>query len=223
MSSESGKSFMGLAEGTPISIILVPCSLMTFGVLLERTLNILGMSQPNISLYFISPAVLFFLFCLYFFRDPDRSIGAGIVSAADGKVTHVEQTEDGVRVNVFMSPLDVHVNRAPVAGKAVSITHHDGGHIPAFNKDSEKNERVVVEWDTEIGKVTTIQIAGSLARRIIPYISEGDELVKGERYGLIRLGSRLDHFLPPGCELKVKKGDKVIGGVTTIAVVGGEM
>jgi phosphatidylserine decarboxylase len=213
---------MVLARGTPLSLFLGGLALMVAGFIPQVITITMPANLQTIAPFLSVIGLAFCLLLLWFFRDPERTIGDDIVSAADGTVTHVEQTENGTRINVFMSPLDVHVNRAPVAGKVISVTHHAGGHIPAFSKDSERNERLVVEWECEIGKVTTIQIAGSLARRIIPYINVGEQIAKGERYGLIRLGSRLDHFLPVGCELSVSKGDKVVAGVTTIAVVRGD-
>jgi phosphatidylserine decarboxylase len=208
---------MGLARGTPwlpfgLAILLILAGALLFKFTPEAT------SSASLCLAF---GLVLLLSQLSFYRDPDRVVGRGVVSAADGTVSHVEESADGARVNVFMSPLNVHVNRAPVAGRVVSVTHHPGGHMPAFNKDSESNERVVVEWATKMGEVTTVQIAGTLARRIIPYVDTGDELAKGERFGLIRLGSRVDHILPAGCELRVRKGDKVTAGVTTIAELGG--
>ncbi|GLX96834.1 phosphatidylserine decarboxylase proenzyme [Herbidospora sp. NBRC 101105] len=155
---------------------------------------------------------------LWFFRDPDRSPGAGrLLSPADGVVQSVDPWPDGrTRVAIFMSPLNVHVNRAPAAGTVVSVEHIAGGFVPAFNKDSDKNERVVWHFDTALGDIEMVQIAGAVARRIVPYLQAGAKVAQGDRVGLIRLGSRVDLYLPEGVEPAVTVGDKTVAGVTRI-------
>lgn len=143
------------------------------------------------------------LFLAQFFRDPERETAPGVASPADGKVVRMDRiTDDELgevdRLSIFMSPKDVHVNRFPLDGKVVSVRHVAGGHIPAFDKDSHLNERVVTTLDTAVGRVKVIQIAGTVARRIVPYVSGGEAAVKGARFGLIRLGSRCDVLVPPG-------------------------
>ena len=143
------------------------------------------------------------LFLAQFFRDPEREAAPGVASPADGKVVRLDRIADPDlgdvdRLSIFMSPKDVHVNRFPLDGTVVSVTHVDGGHIPAFDKDSDRNERVVTVLDTAVGRVKVIQIAGTVARRIVPYISGGEAAAKGARFGLIRLGSRCDLLVPPG-------------------------
>lgn len=147
--------------------------------------------------------VLVWLFFLVFFRDPERTAAAGFASPADGKVRAIDQVDDPElgrvdRFSIFMSPKDVHVNRYPLDGTVVSVTHVPGGFVPAFKKEAERNERVVTVLDTAIGRIKVIQIAGTVARRIVPYHKAGDKAVKGERFGLIRLGSRCDILVPPG-------------------------
>lgn len=167
--------------------------------------------------------LLAFLFFLNFFRDPDRVAGPGIVSPAHGKVTLVDQVDDpdvgrADRMAVFMSPLDVHVNRFPMDGTVLSVTHRPGGYLPAFKKESERNERVETVLETALGRVKVVQIAGAVARRIVPYVEAGAPAVKGERYGLIRLGSRCDLLIPVGAARWVARlGDKVQAGATTLA------
>lgn len=159
----------------------------------------------------------------YFFRDPDRAIAAGICSPADGKVVRIDQIEDpdlGTvdRLSIFMSPLDVHVNRFPLAGNVRSVTHIPGKHVPAFNKDSDRNERVITHMKTELGDIKVIQIAGAVARRIVPYAVQGDTVEKGDKLGLIRLGSRCDLLVPAGTlAWNVQLGDKVQAGRTEVA------
>lgn len=164
------------------------------------------------------PLVAVSLVMLNFFRDPERVPSEGVACAADGVVTFVGLHEGRMRVNTFMNPLNVHVNRAPLDGRVVSVTHVSGGFIPAFKKESERNERVVIEWDTPLGPVTTVQIAGTVARRIVPYVKAGDLLRKGDRIGIIRLGSRVDVYLPPDVAPAVKVGDKVHAGSTQLGV-----
>lgn len=190
-------------------------------------------SWPLLALAFVATLLGFLgLFGLWFFRDPERDIAAGIVCPADGKVLFVEPHADedvgptSTRIAVFMSPLNVHVNRAPVSGTVRRLKHISGGYLPAFNKESERNERVVTLWvadgsdrdgahEGELVKAT--QIAGAVARRIVPWVTEGDRRRAGERYGLIRYGSRVDIVLPPGFEPLVKAGDVVQAGTTSLA------
>ncbi|HUR61681.1 MAG TPA: phosphatidylserine decarboxylase [Candidatus Thermoplasmatota archaeon] len=172
--------------------------------------------------------LLVFVFFLVFFRDPERTAAPGIASPADGKVVRIDTVTDRDlgscdRFSIFMSPKDVHVNRFPMDGTVLSVTHLAGGHIPAFNKDSHLNERVETLLDTpELGPVKVIQIAGTVARRIVPYISGGEPAVKGVRFGLIRLGSRCDLLVPPGSvRWCAKLGDQVYAGSTSIGTLTG--
>ncbi|MFF9378159.1 phosphatidylserine decarboxylase [Streptomyces griseoluteus] len=155
---------------------------------------------------------------LWFFRDPEREIAQGrVISPADGVVQSVMPWKDGrTRVAIFMSPLNVHVNRAPLAGTVTSVEHVPGGFVPAFNKESENNERVVWHLDTELGDIEMIQIAGTVARRIVPYVPQGAKVERGERIGLIRFGSRVDIYLPEGVEAAVEVGQRTLAGVTRL-------
>ncbi|MCI0384420.1 phosphatidylserine decarboxylase [Streptomyces sp. CNQ085] len=155
---------------------------------------------------------------LWFFRDPEREIAQGrVISPADGVVQSIMPWKDGrTRVAIFMSPLNVHVNRAPLAGTVTSVEHVPGGFVPAFNKESENNERVVWHFDTELGDIEMVQIAGAVARRIVPYIEQGAKVEQGERIGLIRFGSRVDLYLPEGVEVAVEVGQPTTAGVTRL-------
>ncbi|HET6405946.1 MAG TPA: phosphatidylserine decarboxylase [Candidatus Thermoplasmatota archaeon] len=165
------------------------------------------------------PLLALALVMLNFFRDPERAGNApGILAPADGVVQSIDEWEDGrIRVATFMNPFNVHVNRAPLAGRVASVEHVSGGFVPAFNKESERNERVVWHFETEVGDLEVIQIAGTLARRIVPYLEAGAKVQKGERIGIIRLGSRVDVYLPPGIQPAVKVGDKMVAGETVLA------
>ncbi len=168
------------------------------------------------------PFFLFTLF-LWFFRDPNRPVGTQMVSPADGRVLWMDEVDDpdiglADRLSIFMGVQDVHVNRMPLAGDIRRVTHRPGRHVPAFNKDSERNERVETIVKTDLGDVKIIQIAGAVARRIYPYIEPGDHLHKGDRMGLIRLGSRCDLLLPRGkADWVVQPKQKVRAGVTSIS------
>lgn len=155
---------------------------------------------------------------LWFFRDPERTPGEGrLVAAADGKVQTIDRGPDGrTRIAIFMSPIDVHVNRAPIAGTVTSVEHRAGGYLPAFDKDSDRNERIVWRFDTELGEVEVVQIAGTLVRRIVPYHAPGTKVEQGERIGLIRFGSRVDVYLPTGISPAVAVGDHTQAGVTRL-------
>lgn len=154
----------------------------------------------------------------WFFRDPDRRPSGGrLISAADGVVQSIDAQPDGrTRVAVFMNPLDVHVNRAPAAGNVTGLQHRSGGFRPAFDKDSERNERMIWTLDTDLGEVTVVQIAGAMVRRIVPYHKPGMRVAQGERIGLIRFGSRVDVYLPAGIAPAVEVGQRVRAGETRL-------
>jgi phosphatidylserine decarboxylase len=167
-----------------------------------------------------------------FFRDPERTVpeGAGLVVApADGKVVIVEPTVDGhyagpgmTQISIFLSILDVHVNRTPIAGTITDAEHHPGAFLPAFNdKASLRNEQNRIVVDGPDGRIGVTQIAGIVARRIVFRLQAGEQVHRGERIGLIRFGSRLDVFLPTGTEVKVRRGDKVRAGSSVLAVLPG--
>ncbi|MEP7037109.1 MAG: phosphatidylserine decarboxylase [Acidobacteriota bacterium] len=161
------------------------------------------------------------LFMMYFFRDPQRTIPTEadiVVSAADGKVTRIEDREDGKFVSVFLSPVDVHINRAPIAGKVVKVELFQGKKAPATsNEASQTNERNAMTIQGEKMTVICTQIVGILARRIVCWSKAGDDLELGEKYGLIKFGSRTDLLMPKNVEILVNVGEKVVGGETVIA------
>lgn len=154
-----------------------------------------------------------------FFRDPERDPGpVDVLAAADGRVTAIDRHRDGRwRVATYMSLRDVHVNRAPAAGVVRSIEHRRGGHRPAFDKDSARNERLRWRLDTVHGELEIVQIAGTVARRIVAYRAPGERVRRGERIGLIRFGSRVDVILPPGVTPAVAVGDRLRAGESRLA------
>jgi phosphatidylserine decarboxylase len=165
--------------------------------------------------------LILLLFVAFFFRNPERTIPSEsdvIVSPADGRVIRIEKSETGLtRVSIFLSIFNVHVNRAPIAGKLVEQTYHKGRfHLAFDDRASVENERLALK--IENGRSVSFSlIAGIIARRIIPWKKEGDTVAKGDRIALIRFGSRVDIELPEDCELTIAKGDRVHGGSSTIA------
>jgi phosphatidylserine decarboxylase len=163
------------------------------------------------------------LFVLFFFRDPDRNIPADegtFVSPADGRVVRIHNPEGEfpTQVSIFLSLFDVHVSRAPIEGKVVSMRYQKGKFKAAlYEAASIDNEQSVVELENARYRVRVVLIAGLIARRIITWIDQGDSVQRGQRIGLIRFGSRVDLFLPPAAEVVVKKGDHVRGGASIIA------
>jgi phosphatidylserine decarboxylase len=166
------------------------------------------------------------LFMAYFFRDPERVISteAGIiVSPADGRVTRVEENENGKFISIFLSPVDVHINRSPIAGKITKISYITGRKKPATSDQASiVNERNSLTIEGEKITVVCTQIAGILARRIVCWKKEGDTLALGERFGLIKFSSRTDLQMPANVDVLVKVDDKVKGGETIVARIVGE-
>lgn len=186
--------------------------------LLTIALAFLALTRSRWWVLLFLPVAALALLMLNFFRDPERTPGVGLVAPADGVVQSIDEWEDGrIRVATFMNPFNVHVNRAPLDCSVVSVKHVKGGFVPAFDKESDQNERVVWILHTSIGELEVVQIAGALARRIVPYLAAGAQVKKGDRIGIIRLGSRVDVYLPPGLEPAVKVGDVMVAGVTTLA------
>jgi phosphatidylserine decarboxylase len=169
-------------------------------------------------------------FCLWFFRDPERAAPPDerlVVSPADGRVVAVVQEREerilhapATRVSIFMSPLDVHVNRNPVSGTVELVRHTAGKFGAAFaDKASLDNERNALLLESGGRRYLLVQIAGALARRIVCRVRPGDRVRRGERFGMIMFGSRVDLFLPPGVEPRVQRGDRVRAGTTVVAEV----
>jgi phosphatidylserine decarboxylase len=166
--------------------------------------------------------------CLAFFRDPARASDAppdAVLSPADGKVLSVGSAPAVVagmgltkQVSIFMSPANVHVNRAPISGTVREARQTRGSKFPAFrDKASELNEHSFVLLEGASGTVAYKQIAGALARRVVCDLTPGQEVTRGERVGLIKFGSRVDLFLPPGAAIEVKPGERTRAGLTTVA------
>src|SRR5581483_3259882 len=200
-------------------IFIIPAAILTAGSLL---------------LQWWTAAIVFSfltLFLFNFFRDPRRAGSerhVDVLSPADGTVVQIKDVADGEiwpgltkQVSIFMSVFDVHVNRAPISGRIVHYRYNPGKKIAAFAEKSsiENEQNLVVIDDGRGGRIAFKQIAGLLARRIVFDKKEGDEVVRGERVGMIRFGSRVDVFLPPTAAIKVNLRDKVKVGLTVIAEI----
>jgi len=173
---------------------------------------------------FAVPALAF----LGFFRDPERQppdLPGAVLAPADGTVMEVALVDDAwvgpaARVSIFLSPLDVHVNRAPVAGLVAGVEYVAGTFRAAYKPEaSEVNERCTVALEGDAARVAVRQIAGVLARRIVCRVRAGDKLEAGERYGLIRFGSRTDLVVPRATEIRVRAGDRVRGGESIMGIL----
>lgn len=175
------------------------------------------------------PPLLLTVFFLWFFRDPERVIPAtpgAVVSPADGKVTDISVLEwDGLpqtRISIFLNIFDVHVNRSPIAGVIRTVEYRRGKFRNAMGAVSEENEQNIVTVEGEGHTVVFKQIAGLLARRIVFSKNVGDQVVRGERIGLIKFGSRVDVILDAGAQLQVQVGHRVRGGASVLAFVAPE-
>ena len=176
------------------------------------------------------PLFLLAVFFTFFFRDPDRSSPQDprlVLSPADGRVLVAGPADAAAapqgewkQISIFLSPMDVHVNRSPVSGRVTHVDFRRGKYLPAYHRDAAAaNERSEVWVDHKGIPVVFRQIVGILARRVVCRVNKGAELKAGERFGIMKFGSRMDVFVPPPADLKVKVGDKVVGGVTVIAVL----
>ncbi len=174
------------------------------------------------------PLWLVLLFCVQFFRDPARPIPGdahSVLSPADGRIVAIEPVRDpwlereALKISVFMNVFNVHSNRSPVDGEVKQRWYHPGKFVNAdLDKASTENERNALWLRTATGhEVTCVQVAGLIARRILCYVDAGDTLKRGQRYGFIRFGSRVDLYLPPESRIKVTIGDKVYASATILA------
>jgi phosphatidylserine decarboxylase len=176
------------------------------------------------------PAVILAAFFAFFFRDPHRDVPSDaslVVSPADGRVMIVGAPPGAgpppgqwQQISIFLSPLDVHINRAPIAGRVTRVEYHPGKFLPAYRVDAgELNEWTEVWFDQNGTTVVCRQIVGILARRIVTRLTAGQTVGLGERFGIMKFGSRIDLFLPMSATIAVKVGDRVVGGQSTLATL----
>jgi len=166
-------------------------------------------------------------FFAYFFRDPERQVPEGsdlVVSPADGRLMYVGPAEGSsappgswLQVVVFLSPLDVHINRSPVSGYVTRIEYRPGRFLPAYDRRADENELNEIWVDAQGTLIVFRQVVGVLARRIVCRVDVGEALERGQRIGLMKFGSRMDVFLPPTAQLCVEEGQQVVAGETVIA------
>jgi phosphatidylserine decarboxylase len=208
-------------------------SLMRSQTLLEARWILLVLAAIGVAVWFVSAwlSLIFlalFLFTIAFFRDPNRPVPPGpnlIVAPADGRVRDIVELDEKEilktktrRVGIFLSIFDVHTNRAPIDGRIVYRQHHAGLCLDARDPNcSEKNEAMTWAFENPRGAIVVRQLTGAIARRIVAWANVGDELKKGQRFGMIRFGSRTELYLPLDAEVLVKTGDHVSGGSTVIA------
>jgi phosphatidylserine decarboxylase len=169
-------------------------------------------------------------FFAYFFRDPEREVpqdANAVVSPADGRVMIAGPSDkrwappgEWKQVTIFLSPMDVHINRTPVGGRVLKVDYRPGKFLPAYTEGSNDNELNEVWIDYGGRTVVFRQVVGLLARRIVCRVREGDQLERGQRVGLMKFGSRMDVFLPTDAELCISVGDHVVGGETILAMFG---
>ncbi len=177
-----------------------------------------------------APFAVLGAFMAYFFRDPERHVPQDpdvVVSPADGRVMIAGPSDgrwsppgDWKQITIFLSPMDVHMNRAPVAGRVTRIDYRSGRFLPAYDEGSNDNELNEVWIDYHGRPVVFRQVVGMLARRIVCRVHEGETLERGQRVGLMKFGSRMDVFLPVEATLRISVGDRVIGGETILATFG---
>lgn len=210
-------------EGRSLLIILFLVLL-----LLNSALNYFGIPELYLYCSYLSSSIIYLL-VLQFFRNPAIRIPVNqnhVLAPADGKVVVIEETEETeylkerrIQISIFMSPLNVHVNRNPVGGIVKYAKYHAGKYLVAWHpKSSTENERTTIVYELKDGlQILTRQIAGAVARRIKYYIKENDEVGQGEEFGFIKFGSRVDVFLPLNAKIKVKIDQKTKGGRTVLA------
>jgi phosphatidylserine decarboxylase len=198
--------------------------------LIIAILSFIFIEADILKTFLITVASLLFLFVLLFFRDPERHPPEGenlILSPADGTVVDVQRVReekflhsDATQISIFLSPLDVHVNRIPVSGRIRHLEYVNGEYLVAFHeKASEKNERTLIGIENGKFKILMRQIAGFIARRIVCDLQPGVDVRAGERFGMIKFGSRVDVLVPINSELMVHLRDRVVAGETILARV----
>ena len=200
---------------------------MKVSMVIDGIYYALGFSAGGAAIWYLTrpgfaiPLFLLAAFCLYFFRDPDRTIPDGpvVVSPADGKVVAVRNDpSQAARISIFLNIFDVHVNRAPIGGTIAKVDYKRGQFLVASREvASSQNEQNIVTVRGDGSDVTFSQIAGLIARRIVFYKKPGDTIARGERVGLIKFGSRVDVFLGPEWDIAVKSGERVSAGSSILA------
>ena len=182
-------------------------------------LTLLFILSPYFSKKIFGLVLCSFVFTIWFFRNPERFPDpqvqpSSIISPSDGKVVDVQDR----KISIFLSPVDVHVNWCPIAGNIQRVTHAKGKFLPAYKSESSRvNENNEIEIINDHGQSLVVkQVAGTIARRIVCWVEKNEQVSRGQKYGMIKFGSRIDIFFPEGVELFVEKGQRVYGGETII-------
>lgn len=207
-------------------VVLTVAGITLIGILASY----FGIQHPVLKYSIIGVLGALLLFTLYFFRDPERTIPDGenlILSPADGKLVLIKELDNAdylespaTQLSIFLSPLNVHVNRIPWSGTVGYYRYIKGDYMVAYDhRASEKNERTEIGVERDGQKILFKQIVGSIARRIVCPLKEGDAVTGGERFGMIKFGSRMDIILPRDATIHVEVGQKVVGGETVLAVL----
>ena len=221
----------GKARKAAFKMILITLALIILVPILGFLGALIGSAMMAVSFFLLLIWFAFALFTLYFFRDPNAKVptGAGlVVSPGHGKVDVIDTVNEQQfmgrecqRISMFLSVLNVHVQNAPVGGKVTYVKHTEGQFLNAMKTEcATSNENVYIGFeasDPRDEKIGMKLIAGVLARRIVPFVEPGDELARGDRISLIQFGSRVDVYLPHSAKIKVKLGDRVVGGETVLA------
>ncbi|MCL5990866.1 MAG: phosphatidylserine decarboxylase family protein [Bacteroidetes bacterium] len=191
-------------------------------------------SKTWISSIFVGLGILLLVFTLWFFRDPERNIPEEalideslVLAPADGKIVQIKQVnediflkQNAVQISIFLSPLDVHVNRVPISGVVKYFKYNPGNYLIATHpKSSELNEQTHIGMENSIGKIFFKQIVGIVARRLVWDINVGDTLKAGQRFGMMKFGSRMDIIIPETSEIYLKEGQRVVAGETIVAKI----
>jgi phosphatidylserine decarboxylase len=212
-------------------MILITLALIILVPIIGLLGTLIGSAMMVVSFFLLFIWFVFAVFTLYFFRDPNAKVPAGaglVVSPGHGKVDVIDTVtesqflgRDCQRISMFLSVLNVHVQNAPVSGKVAYLKHTEGQFLNAMKTECATcNENVYIGFnasDPREEKIGMKLIAGVLARRIVPFVEVGDELARGDRISLIQFGSRVDVYLPHSAKIKVKLGDRVVGGETVLA------
>ncbi|MCS6918067.1 MAG: phosphatidylserine decarboxylase family protein [Chitinophagales bacterium] len=209
-------------------------TLLTAAIVLLAANGLMALLSPTLVLAALPVSMVLFFLLLNFFRNPLRKVAApdgSVLSPCDGKVVQIVTVREDeffrdhrILISVFMSPLDVHVNRCPAAGRVVFCRYHPGRYLVAWHpKSSLLNERTTVVIDTGKQQVLFRQIAGVLARRVVCYLKEGDDVAAGQEMGFIKFGSRLDVYLPVTSRVRVATGQRVRGGESVLAMLDQEI
>ncbi|HWR31934.1 MAG TPA: phosphatidylserine decarboxylase family protein [Chitinophagaceae bacterium] len=207
---------------------IIAVSTILFGIINLSFFYFFSYASPVLGAALFAGTLTFLLFIISFFRIPKRKLTINentILAPADGKVVVIEEvqadeyfTDKRIQVSIFMSPLNVHVNRNPISGDIMYSQYHKGKYLVAWHpKSSAENERHSVVYRKNGKEILVKQIAGAVAKRIINYLKPGQQVKQGEEMGFIKFGSRVDLLLPPDAKVQVKIGDKPKGGVTVIA------